>query len=431
MARFTCTAAGDAMVFRRLPGEYEGFEELQRFLAQGDFRFLNLETTIHNFETYGAAESGGSWFCAPPAVLEDVKTFGFNILTTANNHALDYGHVGLEKTLQYLESSGIPFSGTGRSLADASAPAYLDTLQGRFALISTCSSFKPSAMAGEQTRTMPGRPGMNHLRFNRVFELPKEDMDHLRRIAEDININAADNITRKEGYLPPVPEDRFVFGTYNFRLGETAREVTTVNETDMKRMEQNIREARFMSDYVCISIHSHELSGTSKEMPSQFLQEFAHRCIDAGADAIIGTGPHLLRPIEIYKGKPIFYSLGDFIIQLENIRKAPAGMYEKQGLTGNEGLDVMFNARSDNGKKGLYYQRVMFESVIPYWEVEDGKLTCIKLMPVELRFDEHRSTGGWPRPKYDAGIIERLAKMSADFGTRIEIDENGYGVVRL
>ena len=68
-----CTAAGDAMVFRRLPGRYPGFDELARFIGQGDFRFYNLETTIHYFESFSAAQSGGSWFCSPPEVLEDMK----------------------------------------------------------------------------------------------------------------------------------------------------------------------------------------------------------------------------------------------------------------------------------------------------------------------------------------------------------------------
>ena len=52
-------------------------------------------------------------------------------------------------------------------------------------------------------------------------------------------------------------------------------------------------------------------------------------------------------------------------------------------------------------------------------------------MPVELNFDKGRSMGGWPSPKYDAGILERLAEMSKPYGTEIEIDENGMGIVRL
>lgn len=113
MSVMKCTAAGDAMIFRQLPGHYEGFEALRDFIAQGELRFLNLETTIHNFETYGAALSGGSWFCAEPRVLDGVKEFGFNMLTTANNHAMDYSHTGLLKTLEYLQAAGLPTCGTG------------------------------------------------------------------------------------------------------------------------------------------------------------------------------------------------------------------------------------------------------------------------------------------------------------------------------
>ena len=159
-------------------------------------------------------------------------------------------------------------------------------------------------------------------------------------------------------------------------------------------------------------------------------EEFCRKCIDAGAHAVIGTGPHLLRPIEIYKGCPIFYSLGDFVIQLENIRKAPADMYEGQKLDPNTGIDVLFDTRNAGGTKGLCYEKVMFESVIPYWEAEDGKLTKLILMPIELNFDKSRSMNGWPRPKYDQGILERLAEMSAPYGTKIEI-ENGLGIVKL
>ena len=112
------------MITRRLPveGEYDGFSEVRDFIMRGDFRYGNLETTVHNFESCGGAQSGGSWLCSPPGVIDDLRKFGMNILCTANNHALDYSYGGLEKTLEYLEKSGIPFTGTGRNLADASRP---------------------------------------------------------------------------------------------------------------------------------------------------------------------------------------------------------------------------------------------------------------------------------------------------------------------
>ena len=79
MATMRCTAAGDAMVLRRLPGSYPGFEELQQFIAQGDFRFFNLETTIHNHETYGAATSGGTWASRGPEAMTTSPSAGISV----------------------------------------------------------------------------------------------------------------------------------------------------------------------------------------------------------------------------------------------------------------------------------------------------------------------------------------------------------------
>ena len=120
---FKCTATGDAMVTRRLPfeGEYDGFSEVRDFILKGDFRFGNLETTVHNFESYGGAQSGGSWLCSPPGVIKDMRKFGMNVLCTANNHALDYSYGGLLKTIEYLEKEDFLFTGTGRTLVAATA----------------------------------------------------------------------------------------------------------------------------------------------------------------------------------------------------------------------------------------------------------------------------------------------------------------------
>ena len=93
---FRCTATGDAMVTRRLPleGEYTGFSEVRDFLLRGDFRFTNLETTVHNFESYAGAQSGGSWLCSPPGVLEDMRKFGVNIIGAANNNGTPVVQMG-------------------------------------------------------------------------------------------------------------------------------------------------------------------------------------------------------------------------------------------------------------------------------------------------------------------------------------------------
>ena len=278
---------------------------------------------------------------------------------------------------------------------------------------------------------MPGRPGLNGLRFDTRYELPEAQLAQLREIAAALNLNADRELERSQGYLPELPDGAAEFGAMRIARADKPGIRTRVNETDMARTEKMIREARFMADYVIVSIHSHECMGAVKSEPAEFCVEFAHRCIDAGAHAVVGTGPHMLRPIEIYKGCPIFYSLGDFIIQLETVKKAPVGFFEKQGMTGSEGLDEMFEKRSDHGRKGLYYSRVMFEAIVPYWEAEDGQLRKLKLLPVELGFGKKRSVGGWPAPDAHSGILERLAEMSLPYGTKIEIGSDGTGTVLL
>ncbi len=430
MATFKCTAAGDTMVFRRFPGEYEGFSELKKFIARGDMRFFNLETTVHDFETPGAALSGGSWFCAEPRVLHDMHNFGFNCTTTANNHSLDYGIEGLKKTLKYVKAEDFAVSGTGNTLAEATAPCYIDKPYGRYALISCTTSFTPDCMAGQQTKYMVGRPGVNGVSVDTTFYVNPEDIDTIRRIALETGINGAADISRAEGYLPPLPEGVAQMGSISFKAGKPGKE-THPKKSDLERLVEAVKDAKFFSDYVAVSVHSHQLRATSKEEPDQFFEELSHALIDAGADVIIGTGPHLIRPIEIYKGKPIFYCLGDFILQNETMKFVPDGMFLKQGMTGNEKMRDMYEKRSNGGKKGLYYSKVMFEAIVPYWEEKDGKLTEITLLPVELGFGQPQSIGGLPRPCFDKGIIERLAEMSKAYGTEITIDENGLGKVKL
>ena len=64
-------------------------------------------------------------------------------------------------------------------------------------------------------------------------------------------------------------------------------------------------------------------SSAAKEVPAEFIGAFARAMIDAGADLVVGHGPHLLRGLELYKGKPIFYSLGNFIGQNELVAEDP------------------------------------------------------------------------------------------------------------
>ena len=248
----------------------------------------------------------------------------------------------------------------------------------------------------------------------------------MRTLAKNTGVNCAREISRNEGYnYPPVPENQAEFGALRFEAGSETKWVRTVHPQDQQRVLAAIDEARFHADYVMLSIHCHNLSGTTKETPADFLIDFAHACIDAGADAVVGHGPHLLRPIEVYNGKPIFYSLGDFILQLYSLEFAPEDFFNQYGLTSADQVGKLLLKRSKNRTVGLMEDIRMFETVIPCWEMENGRMTSLELMPACGTKGGHKSEEGLPRRVTDLGFIDRLAKMSEPFGVKMEIGKDG------
>ena len=428
------TAVGDMLIQRVISTEYEGFRQVRDFIKRGDARFFNFESIIYKDGIWGNQFNGGSFHNSDPRTLGIAEEYGFNMMTFANNHAFDWGYGGLTSTLEALKGRDFVHSGVGMNLDEASAPAYLDTPTGRVALISMTSSFvNVAAMAGKQSRRTPGRPGVNALRTVRYMEVTEEQFAVLSRISEESGVNADLAIARAEGYAALSEDATSVdFGGHiHFALGDKTKYHVKLNETDMKRLEKAVTEAKAQADYILVSIHGHEVAGSSKETPAEFLVEFAHRCIDMGVHAVLGHGPHLLRPLEIYKGFPIFYSLGDFMLHNESVTFAPEDMYEKYGLTSDDPISEIYRRRSRNYTVGLLTDRRMMEAVIPYFEMEDGKCKKIELFPIELGFGEPRYRLGNPRFAPDRGILERYAAMSKPWGTEITVNEDGIGTVTL
>ena len=420
-------AAGDAIIQRRIQEEFEGYAELTPYIESADARFFNLETTLNEEgECFASQFSGGTYLRTTPRVLWDLERFGFNMTSFNNNHAMDFSYGGLEATLAALEETELVHAGVGRNLAEAAAPRYLDTPNGRVALIAVNTSFDPSMMAGEQSVRVPGRPGINGLRVENHLTVTKEKMEFVRALAESTGINVQKTIEAKEGYHALPSENEAELGALKFVLGEKDAFVSTLNPLDVERVKKAIFEAQLQADYIMISIHSHQLSGEAKECPSQFLIDFAHTCIDCGAHAVVGHGPHLLRPVEVYKNRPIFYSLGDFILQLYNVELAPADFFAKQGMPSDATVHELLAARSKGFTRGLMTDRRMFISVMPTWETdENGDLTSLKLLPIELKMEGHKSEIGLPRVASPDTVLSYLGEMSAPYGVRLSATADG------
>ena len=421
------TAAGDMIIQRRIAETFKGFSQLRPFIERGDARFFNLETTLNEEGECCASQfSGGTYIRTTPKVLDDIKKFGFNMTSFNNNHALDFSYDGFLRTLEAVEESGFVHAGAGRNLAEASAPRFLETENGRVALIAVNTSFAAPCIAGEQTKRVPGRPGINGLRLKSYFEVTEEEFDFIKSLAGKTGVNVSQTITAKEGYAQLPAENETMFGEMKFVKSDRTKWIRKIIDADYERVRKAIEEAKWQADEVIVSVHSHQLDGTKKEDVSEFLTEFSHFCIDNGVSAVIGHGPHLLRAIEVYKDCPIFYSLGDFVLQLYNIELAPMEFYEKYSLTPENTVYELLKKRSKDFTVGLMEDRKMFETVIPYWETENGKLKRLELLPVMGIMDGNQSEIGLPVIAEDDSFMERLAEISKPYGVTMKKEGNVY-----
>lgn len=419
----TFIATGDSFITRRIPSQdIESFQEIKSFINKAEARFTNLEVTIHNGEGFPSAFSGGTWAMAPPGVLKDLKAYNFNLIAWANNHTLDYSYGGLAATEKNLNHYGFVHAGGGNNLAEASAPKYLDCPTVRVALIAATSTFHESWLAGEQRPDMIGRPGVNPLRFTTTYTLPKNQLEQLKAINSAVKIPPSINAMGND-------ENVFFFGSYRFKEGEHSGFTSQPVEKDLKRILRSISEARCQADYVIVSIHSHE-SGKNMFHPAEFLIKFSRSCIDAGAHAVIGHGPHILRGIEIYKNRPIFYSLGNFIFQNETIPHLPWDFYEQFELDQTMNIAEALEQRKKRDPLRLDTIPYMWESIIAFWSMEKGELKELKLCPIELGFDLPPYRRGWPVPSNNRQILELVQKLSALYGTQVKI-EGSLGKVIL
>ena len=421
------TAVGDAIIGRRIQADFAGYQELTPLIGTGDARFFNLETTLNREGTCPASQfSGGTYLRTDPRVLEDLEKFGFNLTSFNNNHAMDFSYEGLYQTLDALNESNLVHAGVGLNMAEAAAPRYLETPNGRVALIAVNTSFNPAMMAGTQSERVPGRAGVNGVRCVEHVEVTKEELAFIRDLALRTHINAGADISRREGYSPALADNEATLGSLSFYEGKESKYVTAPHKADLARIEKAIFEAKLQADYIMISVHSHQVGGVAKESPSDLLVGLAHACIDMGANAVVGHGPHLLRPIEIYKNKPIFYSLGDFILQLYNVELAPADFFEKHGVAHTATVHELLAKRSNNFTRGLMTDKRMFLSVIPMWEAdENGDVTSLCLAPIELKMEGHRSEIGLPRLADPAVVIDYLGKMCKPYGVTLTAHADG------
>ena len=210
--------------------------------------------------------------------------------------------------------------------------------------------------------------------------------------------------------------------------GETPGTVDcTLSANDLSRTLRSIRNAKRYADFVVATAHIHQGQSVLERMhlstrPPDFYIDLAHQAIDVGGDAFVGHGVQLLRGSEIYRGKPIFYGLGEFF------RESVWNLSEQLGQT-----DANQQSPLQNFSRNFGGSTQSLESLVAVSHYDDGELAEVRLYPTELGADGPDSRLGIPRlapPDIAHNILERMQRLSQEFGTQIDIEGN-VGVITV
>ena len=259
---WTLAAVGDVMLER--PSAPNPAHD---WLRGADVAFANLEAPLTD---RGHPADKLIVLRGAPALAPALRAMGLGVVSFAHNHSLDFGIPGLLQTLEVVRAAGVQVIGAGPDLDAALAPVITEHRGVRVAWIGFASTLPPGSAAAAE------RPGLAPLRV-RV------------RIEADASV-----IEEQPGTSPYVS--------------------TSVNEEDLERAIHTVRRAR--ADAVVVSVHWGVPPGWTAPFQgilADYQQPLAHALIDAGADVILGHHPHTLHGVEIYRGRPICYSLGNFV----------------------------------------------------------------------------------------------------------------------
>jgi len=278
----TLLGTGDLLIDREKPETI--FQHVADTLRSADIAFANSEQTY--------AEGGylirGHGSNSESRNLPPVVSAGFDIISMANNHSLDWGSEVLLETLKKLKKAGLPYVGAGKNIEEARQPVILERKGNRVGFLAFSSVHPKGYEAGED------KPGLNPVRIWTIYE--------------------------QVDYQPGTPP----------------RIVTLPYKEDLAVMVESIRQLKSKADVVVVSMHwgQHIIPRVIPE----YCIDVGHAAVDAGADLVLGTHTHIGKGIEMYKGKAIFYSTGNFAAEIGPAQRKGAGskfpleLVEKYGV---------------------------------------------------------------------------------------------------
>jgi poly-gamma-glutamate capsule biosynthesis protein CapA/YwtB (metallophosphatase superfamily) len=234
-------------------------------LRSGDIAFGQLETPLTNEGTRqlfpGFRGASGNVVRDADATAGQLADAGFTVMSFAGNHTMDRSAQAMLASVAAAEARGIKIVGAGENLAAAREPAIVEAGGAKVGFLAYCSVLPRGYDA------TPARAGVAPLRARTFYE------------------------------------------QVDWQAGTPPRIVTMADAADLAALEDDVRRLREQADVVVVSMHwgIHFEPGTIAD----YQYQAAHAAIDAGADVILGHHGHVIKGVEFYRGKPVFYSLGN------------------------------------------------------------------------------------------------------------------------
>lgn len=251
------------------------FAHVTDLINTADIAFCQLESVL----TEGGTPLPQARLVArgKPDIARALKKTGFKVVSFASNHCMDLGREAFFDTLNVLEEEELSVIGVGKNIAEARRPAIVNCQDTRVAFLAY-NSILPQAYWATADR-----PGCVPLRAFTVYEQVEHDQP-----------------------------------------GTPCRIHTYPHRDDLAAMVADIQQAKAQAEMVIVSMHwgIHFVPAVLAD----YQRDMAHAAIDAGADLILGHHAHILKGIEVYAGKVIFYSLGNFALDL----RAPKELLESE-----------------------------------------------------------------------------------------------------
>ena len=290
-------------------------------VGQGEILF-----TSRGVKSYSEAEF-------PPCDPDNMDAFtyaGFNVITLATNHMWDSGVPGIEDTLTGLKKRGIAVTGGGMTLDEARTPAIIERGGARFGFLSY------NCIGPKESWATPEKPGCSYVRILTHYEQQ----------------------TVQPGIRPAV---------YTF-----------AEPSSLKAMRDDIRKLRPQVDVLVVCLHKGLVHTPVTLM--DYDQQVPYAAIDAGADMIMGTHPHILKGIEIYKGKVIFHSLCNFVTP--NKILTPAGAPSLVAQEWAKKRKELFGFELDPEYPTYPFHRDAKYSIVAKCTVDDRKISRVSYLPL-------------------------------------------------